>query len=62
VIRDALRRRRGEVDDRLQASVEELSTLLAREGRARAEYIGKVSNELRTPLSVDDAEEWVRIW
>jgi len=52
VIRDALRRRRGEVDERLQASVEELSTLLAREGRARAEFIGKVSHELRTPLTV----------
>jgi signal transduction histidine kinase len=52
VIRDALRRRRGEVDDRLQASVEELSTLLAREGRARAEFISKVSHELRTPLTV----------
>ena len=52
MIRDALRRRRGEVDERLQASVEELSTLLAREGRARAEFIGKVSHELRTPLTV----------
>jgi len=52
VIRDALRRRRGDVDERLQASVEELSTLLAREGRARAEFIGKVSHELRTPLTV----------
>jgi signal transduction histidine kinase len=52
VIRDALRRRRGDVDERLQASVEELSTLLAREERARAEFIGKVSHELRTPLTV----------
>ena len=52
VIRDALRRRRGDVDDRLQASVDELSTLLAREERARAEFIGKVSHELRTPLTV----------
>ena len=52
MIRDVLRRRRGEVDDRLQASVDELSTLLAREGRARAEFIGKVSHELRTPLTV----------
>lgn len=52
MIRDALRRRRGNVDDRLQASVEELATLLAREGRARAEFIGKVSHELRTPLTV----------
>jgi hypothetical protein len=32
VIRDVLRRRRGGVDDRLRASVEELSTQLAREG------------------------------
>ena len=52
MIRDALRRRRGDVDERLQASVEELSTLLAREERARAEFIGKVSHELRTPLTV----------
>jgi signal transduction histidine kinase len=52
MIRGALRRRRGPVDDRLQASVEELSTLLAREERARAEFIGKVSHELRTPLTV----------
>jgi two-component system sensor histidine kinase VanS len=52
VIRDALRRRRGDVDIRLQASVDELSTRLAREERARAEFIGKVSHELRTPLTV----------
>ena len=52
MIRDALRRRRGDVDERLQASVDELSTLLAREERARAEFIGKVSHELRTPLTV----------
>ncbi len=52
MIREALRRRRGDVDERLQASVEELSTLLAREERARAEFIGKVSHELRTPLTV----------
>jgi signal transduction histidine kinase len=30
----------------------EESTLLAREGRARAEFISKVSHELRTPLTV----------
>jgi signal transduction histidine kinase len=52
MIRGALRRRRGHVDERLQASVEELSTALAREERARAEFIGKVSHELRTPLTV----------
>jgi len=52
MIRLPLRRRRGRVDDRLHASVEELATLLAREERARAEFIGKVSHELRTPLTV----------
>jgi signal transduction histidine kinase len=52
MIRDALRRRRGDVDERLHASVEELSAQLAREERARAEFIGKVSHELRTPLTV----------
>jgi signal transduction histidine kinase len=52
MIRDALRRRRADVDDRLRASVEELSEQLAREERARAEFIGKVSHELRTPLTV----------
>ncbi|HEY3765710.1 MAG TPA: HAMP domain-containing sensor histidine kinase [Gaiellales bacterium] len=40
------------MDDRLQASVEELANQLAREERARAEFIGKVSHELRTPLTV----------
>ena len=52
MIRVPLRRRRACVDDRLHASVEELATLLAREERARAEFIGKVSHELRTPLTV----------
>ena len=52
MIRDALRRRRTDVDDRLRASVEDLSAQLAREERARAEFIGKVSHELRTPLTV----------
>ena len=52
MIRDALRRRRADVDDRLRASVEDLSAQLAREERARAEFIGKVSHELRTPLTV----------
>jgi signal transduction histidine kinase len=52
MIRDAMRRRRTEVDDRVRASVEELSAQLAREERARAEFIGKVSHELRTPLTV----------
>jgi signal transduction histidine kinase len=35
--------------------VEELATLLAREERARAEFIGKVSHELRRPLTVDSS-------
>src|SRR6185312_15228389 len=52
VIRVPLRRRQAGVDDQLHASVEELATLLAREERARAEFIGKVSHELRTPLTV----------
>ncbi len=52
MIRVPLRRRRGGVDVHLHASVEELATLLAREERARAEFIGKVSHELRTPLTV----------
>ena len=52
MIRVPLRRRRADVDGRLDASVEELATLLAREERARAEFIGKVSHELRTPLTV----------
>jgi signal transduction histidine kinase len=51
MIRDALRRRRSGPADR-QPSVGELSALLAREARARAEFIGKVSHELRTPLTV----------
>ena len=52
MIRVPLRRRRVRVDDHRHASVEELATLLAREERARAEFIGKVSHELRTPLTV----------
>jgi signal transduction histidine kinase len=52
MIRHALRRRRAGVDDRLRASVDELAAQLAREERARAEFIGKVSHELRTPLTV----------
>ena len=52
MIRVPLRRRRRDSGDRLHASVEELATLLAREERARAEFIGKVSHELRTPLTV----------
>jgi two-component system, OmpR family, sensor histidine kinase ResE len=52
MIRVPLRRRRPGVDHRVHASVEELATLLAREERARAEFIGKVSHELRTPLTV----------
>ncbi|MFL5830209.1 MAG: hypothetical protein ACJ76X_09860 [Solirubrobacteraceae bacterium] len=55
MIRVPLRRRRGGVGDHLHASVEELATLLAREERARAEFIGKVSHELRTPLTVDSS-------
>ena len=54
MIRVPLRRRRRDGGDRLHASVEELATLLAREERARAEFIGKVSHELRTPLTVDN--------
>ena len=42
MIRDALRRRRAGVDDRLRESVDDLSAQLAREERARAEFIGKV--------------------
>ena len=52
MIRVPLRRRRVRVDDHRHASVEELARLLAREERARAEFIGKVSHELRTPLTV----------
>jgi signal transduction histidine kinase len=52
MIRVPLRRRRRDHGNRLHASVEELATLLAREERARAEFIGKVSHELRTPLTV----------
>ena len=51
MIREALFRRRSRPAER-QASVGELSALLAREERARAEFIGKVSHELRTPLTV----------
>jgi signal transduction histidine kinase len=50
MIREALFRRRSRAER--QASVGELSALLAREERARAEFIGKVSHELRTPLTV----------
>jgi two-component system, OmpR family, sensor histidine kinase BaeS len=38
--------------DALAASVNSMAARLAREGHARASFIGKVSHELRTPLTV----------
>ena len=38
--------------DALAASVNAMAARLAREGHARASFIGKVSHELRTPLTV----------
>jgi signal transduction histidine kinase len=52
MIRDAIRRRRGPAAGGEPAAVDDLAAAVAREERARAEFVSKVSHELRTPLTV----------